>query len=92
MTLVYEIGESRRLGRAPREERRRQGITQADLAARARVSRGWLIRLEAGHGTAELKSVFHVISALDLVMTLAPDRVTPEDRAGQAAFESLFNN
>lgn len=50
MTFVCVISESRRLGRALGEERRRQGLTQIDLAAQACVSRGWLVRLEAGHG------------------------------------------
>lgn len=92
MTFVYEIGEARRLGRALREERRRQGLTQADLAGRAQVSRGWLIRLEAGHGTAEMDPVFRVIVALGLTVTLAPRQDTPEDRAAQSAFESIFDD
>lgn len=92
MTFVYEISESRRLGRALREERRRQGLTQADLARRAQASRGWLIRLEAGHGTAEMDTVFRVIAALGLTVTLAPSRDTPEERAAQSAFESIFDD
>lgn len=70
MTSVYEISAPSQLGRALREERRRQGLTQNDLAAKAHVSRGWLVKLEAGHGTAELDTVFRVISALGLTMTL----------------------
>jgi HTH-type transcriptional regulator/antitoxin HipB len=92
MTFVYEISEPRRLGRALREERRRQGLTQTDLAGRAQVSRGWLIRLEAGHGTAEMDTVFRVIAALGLTVTLAPSQDTPEDRAAQSAFESIFDD
>src|SRR5690625_4144228 len=84
MTFVYEISEPRRLGRALREERRRQDLTQADLASRAQVSRGWLIRLEAGHGTAEMDTVFRVIAALGLTVTLAPSQDTPEERAAQS--------
>lgn len=92
MTFVYEISEARRLGRALREERRRQHLTQNDLATRARVSRGWLVRLEAGHGTAEMDTVFRVIAALGLVMTLAPIEESAEDRAAQSAFESIFDD
>ncbi|BBX11919.1 hypothetical protein MNVM_10000 [Mycobacterium novum] len=92
VTFVYEISEPRRLGRALREERRRQGLTQADLARRAQVSRGWLIRLEAGHGTAEMDTVFRVIAALGLTVMLALQQDTPEDRAAQSAFESIFDD
>lgn len=92
MTFMYEISEPRRLGRALREERRRQGITQADLADRAQVSRGWLIKLEGGHATAEIDTVFRVITALGLTVTLNQGKDTPEDRAAQSAFESIFND
>ncbi|MBS9533658.1 helix-turn-helix transcriptional regulator [Mycobacterium sp. M1] len=89
---MYELTEPRRLGRALREERRRQGLTQTDLAGRAQVSRGWLIRLEGGHATAELDSVFRVIAALGLTVTLSPIQDTPEDHAAQTAFESIFDD
>ncbi|TKV35345.1 hypothetical protein CFA71_24055 [Mycobacteroides abscessus subsp. bolletii] len=92
MTFVYEINEPRRLGRALREERRRQGLTQADLADRAQVSRGWLIRLESGHGTAEMDTVFRVITALGLTVILTQGHDTPADQAAQTAFESIFND
>lgn len=92
VTFVYVISESRRLGRALGEERRRQGLTQIDLANQARVSRGWLVRLEAGHGTAQMDTVFRVIAALGLSMTLATVELSPEDRAGQSAFESIFDD
>lgn len=92
MTCVYEIREPRRLGRALREERRKQGLTQSELASRAQVSRGWLVRLEAGHGSAEMDTVFRVIAALGLTVTLAQRQDTPEDRAAQSAFESIFDD
>ncbi len=92
MTFMYEISEPRRLGRALREERRRQGLTQNDLADKAHVSRGWLIKLESGHGTAEMDTVFRVIAALGLTVTLTQGQDTPEDRAAQSAFESIFND
>lgn len=92
MTSMYEISEPRRLGRALREERRRQGLTQNELAGRAQVSRGWLVRLEAGHGTAEIDTVFRVIAALGLTVTLAQGQERPEDRVAQSAFESIFDD
>lgn len=42
------IGSSRDLGLYVRDHRRDLGMTQAGLAAEARVSRHWLSDLEAG--------------------------------------------
>lgn len=92
VTIVYLISESRRLGRALGEERRRQGLTRNDVAAQARVSRGWMVGLEAGRGTAQMDTVFRVITALGLTMTLATVELSPEDHAGQSAFESISND
>jgi HTH-type transcriptional regulator/antitoxin HipB len=93
MTSVteYRINEPRRLGRALREERRKRGLTQEDLADRARVSRGWLIKFEQGHGTAELDPVFRIIGALGLTLSLAPRRASEQESVSQDAFDRMFN-
>lgn len=57
-----------------REERERQGITQATLASRADVSIRWLSNFERGKSPrAELIKVVHVARALGLVFTLTED-------------------
>lgn len=57
-----------------REERERQGITQAALAARADVSIRWLSNFERGKSPrAELIKVVHVARALGLVFALTED-------------------
>lgn len=57
-----------------REERERQRITQAALAARADVSIRWLSNFERGKSPrAELIKVVHVARALGLAFALAED-------------------
>ena len=60
------------LGHYLRDRRRAAGLTQTDLAARARVSRRWLSGLEAGKPTAEVGLVLKVIAALDMILDLQP--------------------
>src|SRR6266545_2521134 len=54
------------LGAAVRAARRARGWTQAELAARARVGRQWLVSLERGHERAELGLVLAVLRELGL--------------------------
>jgi HTH-type transcriptional regulator/antitoxin HipB len=68
----YVVRDWARLGAIVRERRRAMGLTQSGLAARAHVSRGWLVRLEAGHPTAEPPTVFNVLRALDLELVARP--------------------
>jgi len=62
------------LGLYVREQRRRLGMTQADLCASAQVSRRWLSGLEAGKPTAEIGLVFRVLHALDVTLEVAPTK------------------
>ena len=62
-----------RLGAAIRDARRDAGLTQVQLAAKAGVSRAWLIEIEAGAGErAELGKVLATVHALDLSVELSP--------------------
>jgi len=61
------------LGRAIREARRQLGLTQAELAHKAQVSRAYVITLEQGTGIrAELGRALRVIRALGLQLQLLP--------------------
>jgi HTH-type transcriptional regulator / antitoxin HipB len=71
------IRNSDDLGHYLREQRRKLGLTQTDLAARARVSRRWLSDLEGGKSTAEVGLVLKVIAALDMYCAVEP-QPTPE--------------
>jgi HTH-type transcriptional regulator / antitoxin HipB len=70
------VVDVRSLGAAIRLERSAQGLTQAGLADRARVSRRFVSELEAGaRPGAELARVFAVLRALRLAVALV-DRGT----------------
>jgi HTH-type transcriptional regulator/antitoxin HipB len=46
------------------------GLSQAELAGRARVSRQWISAFEAGKPAAELRLVVQLLDALGLRLTL----------------------
>lgn len=71
------IDNARDLGLHVRERRRAAGLTQQELATRARVSRRWLSDLEAGKPSAEIGLVLRVVAALGLYADLQP--VPPVD-------------
>lgn len=57
---------------AVRGRRTDLGISQAQLAERAAVSRKWIYEFEAGKPTAELGLLLRVLDALDLALELSP--------------------
>lgn len=52
------------------------GLSQAELAARARLSRDWVNYFEAGKPTVELILVLRILEALDLMLDV--DAATDE--------------
>lgn len=67
--MKRQISNERQLGAFIHDARVQAGMTQADLALRAGVSRKWLIGLEQGARTrAELGKVFDTLQALGLSM------------------------
>lgn len=67
----YTISDWRKLGAVLRDKRRQRGLTQAQLAGLAGVSRAWLTKLEAGgHRRAEIEHVLRLLAALDVDMLL----------------------
>ncbi len=73
------IQTSRAFGSAVRRARKRRGLSQVELAARAGVGRPWLSELETGKRTAELGRALSVLSALDLAVSFVP--ATGPDRS-----------
>ena len=53
-------------------ERRRQNLTQADLAQRAGVTRQLISRIERGHPHAEIGPILKLVEALGLQITVTP--------------------
>ncbi|MGO1539502.1 MAG: helix-turn-helix domain-containing protein [Leucobacter sp.] len=66
MTQVTRMRSARGIGAYAAERREQQGITQAELAQRAGVSREWVSRFERGDGSPSLRSVMTVLRALNV--------------------------
>jgi HTH-type transcriptional regulator/antitoxin HipB len=62
----------RDLAGAVRGRRIDLGISQAELASRAGVSRKWIYEFEAGKAAAEFGLILRVIEALNLVLEMVP--------------------
>jgi HTH-type transcriptional regulator / antitoxin HipB len=60
------------LGRAVRAARTRAGLTQAELAERARANRYAIVILESGHQTRAIEILFDALAALDLELVVRP--------------------
>lgn len=63
---------SAELGEAVLTAREAAGLTQAGLAARARVSRKFVFELERGKGTLRIDKVSAVLRALGLTPLIVP--------------------
>lgn len=61
-----EVHTLRQLALTARRRRTALGLSQAQLAARAHVSRQWVSEFEAGKATAELGLALRLLDALDL--------------------------
>ena len=60
------------LGRAIRAARAKAGMTQAELAERARANRYAIHSLESGHETRAIEIIFDTLAALGLELTVKP--------------------
>lgn len=69
--IAMDVNSLRDLAALARGRRLELGLSQADLAARARVSRQWVSAFESGKATAEVGLVIRLLDALDLRMTVA---------------------
>ena len=70
------VRSARTLGTLLREQRRRRGLTQAQLARRAGVSRQWLNGVERGREGAELGLVLRTLASAGIVLKFE-ERVPP---------------
>ncbi|MCY3967790.1 MAG: helix-turn-helix transcriptional regulator [bacterium] len=74
------VTSASRIGRYLGAARSEAGITQAELAERAGISRTWLIYFEAGKKRrAQMDVVFRVIHALDCELVIQPKRPSAFD-------------
>lgn len=82
------ITSIRDLTAAARGRRQRLGLSQEDVASRARVSRQWVSEFEAGKPTAELQLVIRLLDALGLCLSL-DDRDAETRPRGSPAVEAV---
>jgi HTH-type transcriptional regulator/antitoxin HipB len=73
--VTLKINSPRDLGAAVRGRRTSLGLSQAEVARRAGVSRPWLSNIEAGKPSAEFGRILRLLDALDLSVHL---EVSPE--------------
>ena len=73
------------IGNIVKRQRRAAGLTQNDLAERLGVRQATVSSVEAGAGGTKLSTLFDMLAALDLELTVAP-------RSGgtPAALEDIF--
>ncbi len=71
-----KVRSIRDLAAVVRGRRRDLGLSQAELATRAGVSRKWIYQFEAGKPTAELRLILRVLDALGLVLDVTDDDQT----------------
>jgi HTH-type transcriptional regulator/antitoxin HipB len=60
------------LGRAIRAARTQAGLTQSELAERARANRYAITLLESGHETRAIELLFDTLAALNLELAVRP--------------------
>jgi HTH-type transcriptional regulator / antitoxin HipB len=70
---IMDVRTLRDLAAITRGRRRELRLSQAELAARARVSRQWVSAFESGKATAEIGLVIRLLDALDLRLTVAEE-------------------
>lgn len=69
---MSQVRSSADLGEVIRAERRRQGMTQAELAGLADVGVTFLSQLENGKGSAEVGKALQVLTMLGIDVLVEP--------------------
>jgi HTH-type transcriptional regulator / antitoxin HipB len=83
-----KISSTRDLAVAVRGRRSSLGLSQADLAKRAGVSRPWLSNVEAGKPTAEFGRIIRLLDALGLSLSLGETG----DEVGTTDLDALLSD
>lgn len=87
-----KITSTRDLAVAVRGRRQSLGLSQADLATRAGVSRPWLSDVEAGKPTAEIGLVIRLVDALGLRLDLTPENnQNPDEPTTSVDLDTLLD-
>lgn len=83
--MVEIVRSPKSLGAALRRHRRQLKLTQAELSARAGIRQGTVSQVENGLETMKLRTLMHLLRALDLEMT-----IQPRSRGSHSEIENLF--
>ena len=70
--MTQPVRSARQLGVLIREERRRRGMTQQQLAGRSGTGQKTISQIENGNEGASLETVFHLLGVLWLEIRFAP--------------------
>jgi HTH-type transcriptional regulator/antitoxin HipB len=76
---------SKQVGDAVRRRRRSQRLTQKDLGDKTKLRQATISGLEAGEPGTQLRTLFDVITALDLELV-----IRPRTKASNEKIEELF--
>lgn len=67
-----KISDPAQLGTLVRQTRKKQGISQEDLSALARIGPRLIGEIERGKATAEIGKVLHLLASLGLEVIVQP--------------------
>jgi HTH-type transcriptional regulator/antitoxin HipB len=67
------------------------GLTQAEVAERAGVSRDWVNTFEAGKSSVELSLVMRLLDVLDLRLDVAQAGAVETSKAGDIDLDALLD-
>ena len=70
--MVAQVTQPQDIAKLVRATRKRQGLTQVELAGACGTSTRFIIELEKGKPTCQLGRVLHVLSMLGIEVTLKP--------------------
>jgi HTH-type transcriptional regulator/antitoxin HipB len=84
------VNTPRDVAAAVRGRRIGLGMSQADLARRAGVSRPWVSQVEAGKPTAQLSMVIRLLEALDLQIEIAEPGSEAADETASVDLDELL--
>lgn len=87
-----DVGSLHDLAALARGRRRELGQSQAELAARAGVSRQWVSAFESGKATAEIGLVIRLLDALDLrLIIIESDALRPTRGPAPVDLDALLD-
>jgi len=83
--MKHLVRTSKNLGHAIRQTRKARNLTQKELAAKSGVWQETISKIENGSGGTKLETIFDLIAALDLEIT-----VTERSRGTADGLEDIF--